>query len=118
MSDEKPQEFDLTHELHQLGEQLKTLLQVARDHPQTQEFTRQVKQAMHDLGDNVDRAIANAKQDEHVKRAEEHIKQTAQSIKDGGAKEDLERGLAKGVRALNEQIQRVIADAQKPPEPK
>ncbi|MBI5304082.1 MAG: hypothetical protein HY868_18245 [Chloroflexi bacterium] len=114
MSEEKPPEFDLTQELQQLGERLKTLLRVARDHPQTQDFERQVKQAMRDLGDHVDRAMASAKQDERVKSAEEHIKQAAQSIKDGGAKEDIERGLAKGVRALNEQIQRVIEDAQKP----
>ncbi len=118
MSEEKPQEFDLAKELNQLGEQLKTLVQVARDHPQTQEFQRQVKQAVHDLGESIDHAITTAKQDERVKQAEEHVKQAAQSIKEGGAKEDIERGLAKGVRALNEQIQRVIADAQKPPEQK
>lgn len=113
MSEENQQNVDLSQELHQLGEQLKTLLRVARDHPQTQDFERQVKQAMRDLGDSIDRAISSAKEDERVKKAEEHIKQTAQSVKDGGAKEDIERGLAKGVRALNEQIQRVIADAQK-----
>lgn len=118
MSDEKAPEFNLAQELNQLGEQLKTLLQVARDHPQTQDFARQVKQAVHDLGDTIDSAIVTAKQDERVKQAEVHVRETVQSIKEGGAKEDIERGLAKGVRALNEQIQRVIQEAQKPPEQK
>ncbi|MBI5650601.1 MAG: hypothetical protein HZC40_09185 [Chloroflexi bacterium] len=114
MSEQPTQEFDLAQELRDLGERIKTLLQVARDHPQTREFERQVSQAMKDLGENVDRAIKSAKEDEHVKNVGAQVKQAADSFKQSGATEDIARGLAKGVRALNDQIQRAIDDANKP----
>jgi phage tail tape-measure protein len=114
MSEQQSQEIDLAQELRDLGERIKTLLQVARDHPRTKEFESQVSQAMKDLGENVDRAIKSAKDDAHVKNVGAQVKQAADSFKQSGAAEDLARGLAKGVRALNEQMQRAIDDANKP----
>ena len=113
MSEEQQQEFDLAKELREMGEQLKRVLQAARDHPQTKDFERQVSQAMKDLGGEIERAVQTAKSDEHLKRAGEQVKQAAESVKVSGAKEDLERGLAKGVRALNEQLQHAIEELEK-----
>ncbi|CAG0942378.1 hypothetical protein ANRL1_00923 [Anaerolineae bacterium] len=113
MSEQQPQDFNLAQELRDLGEHLTQLLRVARDHPQTKEFERQVSQAVKDLGEQIDRAMKTAKEDERVKNAETQVRQFAQSVKEGGAKDDIERGLAKGVRALNEQIRRAIEDAEK-----
>lgn len=113
MSEQQPQEFDLARELAELGEQLKKAIQVARDHPQTKEFERQISQAVNDLGTQIDHAIHSAKQEDHVIKASEQVKQAAQSIKESGAAEDIAHGLAKGVRALNEQIRRAIEDAEK-----
>jgi hypothetical protein len=113
MSEEPKQEFDLTKELREMGEQLKRVLQAARDHPQTKDFERQFAQAMKDLGGEIERAVHSAKSDENLKRAGEQVKQAAESVKASGAKEDLERGLAKGVRALNEQLQRAVEELEK-----
>ena len=60
MSELPPQEIDLVRELRELGEQLKKAIQVARDHPQTKEFERQVSQAVTDLGAHIDRALKSA----------------------------------------------------------
>ena len=113
MSEEQHPEFDLAQELREMGEQLKRVLQAARDHPQTKDFERQVSQAMKDLGSEIERAVQSAKSDENLKRAGEQVKQAAQSLKESGAKEDLERGLAKGVRTLNEQLQRALEELEK-----
>jgi len=113
MSEEPRQDTDLAQELRAMGEQLKRVLQAARDHPQTKEFERQVSQAMKDLGTEIERAVQSAKTDDRVKHAGEQVKQAAQSVKGSGAKEDVERGLAKGVRALNEQLQRAIEELEK-----
>jgi hypothetical protein len=114
MSAQQPQpEYDLAQELHELGEQLKRAFQVAREHPQTKEFERQVTQAVKDLGAEVDRAVKTAREDERVKKAETHVREAVQSVKDGNAKEDIERGFAKGVRGLNEQIRKAIEEAEK-----
>jgi hypothetical protein len=117
MSDEQPQEMDLGQELRAMGEQLKRVLQAARDHPQTKEFERQVSQAVKDLGTEIDRAVQSTRADDRVKHAGEQVKQAAQSVKVSGAKEDVERGLAKGVRALNEQLQRAIEELEKASKP-
>lgn len=113
MSAQPSQEYDLAQELRELGEQLKRAFQVAREHPQTKEFERQVTQAVKDLGAEIDRALKSAREDEHVQKAESHVREAVQSVKDGGAKEDIERGFAKGVRALNEQIRKAIEEAEK-----
>lgn len=115
MSAQPSQEYDLAQELRELGEQLKHAFQVAREHPQTKEFERQVSQAVKDLSAEIERVFKTARHDEHVKKAEAHVREAVQSVKDGSAKEDIERGLAKGVRALNEQIRKAIEDAEKAP---
>ncbi len=113
MSEQQPQEVDLAQELRELGEQLKKALRVARDHPQTKEFEHQISQAVADLAAQIDRAVQAARGDERMKKAGEQIKQAAQSVKGSGASDDITRGLAKGVQALNEQIRRAIEEAEK-----
>jgi len=113
MSEQQPQEIDLAQELRELGEQLKKAVRVARDHPQTKEFERQITQAVTDLGAQIDRAVQTAKEDARLKKASEQVKQAAQSVKESGAPDDIAHGLAKGLRALNEQIRRAIEEAEK-----
>ena len=113
MSEQPPQEVDLAQELRELGEQLKKAIRVARDHPQTKEFERQISQAVSDLGAHIDRALNATKGDDRVRKAGDQFKQAAQSVKQSGAPDDIARGLAKGVRALNEQIRRAVEDAEK-----
>ncbi|MDE3089041.1 MAG: hypothetical protein KGJ80_06625 [Chloroflexota bacterium] len=113
MSEQRPQEVDLAQELRELGEQLKTAIRVARDHPQTKEFERQIARAVSEMSAQIDRAVKAAKEDERVKKAGTQVKQAAQSVKESGAPDDIARGLAKGVQALNEQIRRAVEEAEK-----
>jgi ABC-type branched-subunit amino acid transport system substrate-binding protein len=113
MSEQQPNPVDLGQELRDLGEQIQRAINVARNHPQTKEFERTITQAINDLGSQINHAMKSAREDERIKQAEAQVKQAAQSIKEGGAKDDIERGLAKGVRALNEQIRKAIEEAEK-----
>ncbi len=118
MDEQKPQPSDLGEELRELGRQLLEALRVAREHPQTREFEHQVSKAVADLGTELDRALKQAQNNEHIHKVGDQVKQTAQAIKASGAKEDVERGLAAGLRALNEQIAKAIAEAEKSGKPK
>ncbi len=115
MDEHKPEEPSLAQELRELGRQLKEAIRVAREHPQTKEFERQVSQAVNDLSADIDRAVHSAQRDDHVQKVGGQVKQAAQSFKESGAGQDIERGLAKGMRALNEQIRRAITEAEKQP---
>lgn len=115
MDEERKTEVDLAQELRELGRQLKEAVRVAREHPQTKEFERQVSQAVTELGTQIDRALQSARDEEHLKRAGAQVKQTADALKESGFKEDLQRGLAKGVRVLNQQIARAVTEAEKGP---
>ncbi len=122
MSEPSPEPFDLAQELRELMQQLKEAVRVAREHPQTKEFERQISLAVTELTAQIDRAVRVAKEDEHVRHVESQVKETAEAIKAGQAKEQVEQGLAKGVRSLNEQIRRAVKeadeaarDARKPP---
>ncbi len=113
MSEQKPQDIDLAQELRELGEQLKKAIQIAREHPNTKEFERQITQAVNELGSQIDRAVKSTRADERVKNVTTQVKQAAQSFKESGATEDIAHGLAKGVRTLNEQIRHAVEDAEK-----
>ena len=113
MSTQPPQETDLAQELRELGEQIKKAFSVAREHPQTKEFERQITQAVSDIEAEIQRAAKSVQEHEPVRKAGEQVKQTAQSFRESGATEDILRGIAKGVRALNEQIRRAIEEAEK-----
>ncbi len=113
MSAQQPQEVDLAQELRELGEQIKRAFLVAREHPKTKEFEQQVTKAISDLEVEIQWAAKSAAEHERVKKAGEQVKQTAQSIKESGATEDILRGIAKGVQALNAQIRKAIEEAEK-----
>ncbi len=113
MDEQKPDELSLAQELRELGRQIKEAVRVAREHPQTKEFERQVTQAVNELSADIDRALRSAQRDEKVQKAGVQVKQAAESLKVSGAGQDIERGLAKGMRALNEQIHRAILEAEK-----
>jgi hypothetical protein len=117
MSEQPPEELDLVRELHELGRQLKEAIRVAREHPQTKEFEHQVSQAVNELSAQIDHAVKTARENDRIRKAADsatqQVKQSAQTLKESGAKEDIERGLAKGLRALNDQIRRAIAEADK-----
>src|SRR5512143_1278447 len=105
MSENRPQdEITLAQELRELGQQIQQAVRVAREHPQTREFERQVSQAVKELGTQIDHALKNAGQDERVKTAtamaEEELKNAAQKIKQSMDRQEIERGLAKGLRTL------------------
>ncbi|HEX9077881.1 MAG TPA: hypothetical protein VF932_19020 [Anaerolineae bacterium] len=115
MSEQPPEELDLVRELHELGRQLMEAIRVAREHPQTKEFERQVSQAVNELSAQIDHAVKTARENDRIRKAADtatqQVKQSAQTFKESGAKEDIERGLAKGLRALNDQIRRAISEA-------
>jgi uncharacterized membrane-anchored protein YjiN (DUF445 family) len=113
MDEQKPEDVSLAQELRELGRQIKEAVRVAREHPQTKEFERQVTQAVNQLGVDIDRAIRSAQRDEKVQKAGTQVKQAAETFTASSAGQDIERGLAKGMRALNEQIRRAIVEAEK-----
>ncbi len=117
MSENKPEEITLAQELRELGQQIEQAIRVAREHPHTNEFERQVSQAIKEMSTHIDRALKAAQEDERVKTAAqtagEEIKHAAQAFEASGAKGDIERGLAKGLRVLNEQLRRAVAEADK-----
>jgi len=109
----EPQEFDLAHEWRELGEQIKRAFQVAREHPKTKEFEQEIAKAFTDLQAAIQRALKTAQENESLKKAGEQIKQAAQSVQANGALDDIARGIAKGVRVLNEQIRKAMEEAEK-----
>lgn len=113
MSTPEPQEFDLAQELRELGEQIKRAFQVAREHPKTKEMEQDIAEAIRNLETEIQRVVQTAQENESLKRAAEQVKETAQSVKASGAPDDIARGIAKGVRALNEQIRKAIEEAEK-----
>jgi len=113
MSTQPPQEFDLEKELRDLGEHLKRAFQVAREHPKTKELEQDIAQAVRNLESEIQRAVKSAQEKEPVKKAGEQLKQAAHTVTESGAPDDIARGIAKGVRALNEQIRKAIEEAEK-----
>ena len=101
----------LADELREMGQQLKELIKATSEHPKTKEIEEKITQAVRDMGEQIDRAVERGKASEQGQRAQaagEELGQTAQRWKEGGARDDLERGLAKSVHVLSEQIRRAV----------
>lgn len=116
MSTQQPEEVDLAQELRELGQQLKKAIGIATQYRKAKEFEQKISQAVQELTAQIDRVVKAAAERatvEPIKKAGERVKETAQAFKESGVKDDFERGLAKSVRVLNQQIRRAIEEAEK-----
>ncbi|MBI3537190.1 MAG: hypothetical protein HY070_06505 [Chloroflexi bacterium] len=109
----KSDEPTLADELREMGQQLKDLVRATAEHPTTKELEEKIARGVKEMSAEIDRARARAKATETAQAAGAELKKRAQTLKDSGAKEEIERGLATSVRGLNEQIRRAIAEIKK-----
>jgi methyl-accepting chemotaxis protein len=105
MSEQQPQEAELSQELRELGELFKRAVRVARENPNMKEFETRIAQAIRDLNTHIDRATQSAR--EPLEKAGSRVKQVAQTYRETGAPEDIARGFSKSAHVVGEQIRKV-----------
>ncbi len=105
MSEQQPQEADLSQELRELGELFKRAVRVARENPSLKDFETKISQAMRDLNTHIDQATQSAR--EPIEKAGSRVRQAAQTYKDTGAPDDIARGFSKSAQVVGEQIRKV-----------
>ncbi|MGE5140394.1 MAG: hypothetical protein ACM3JD_13085 [Rudaea sp.] len=101
-------ETTLTEEFHELGRQLTTLLRIVRESPKAREIETQVRQVMRDVERQVDDAMTTTRQRVQEQNLKDTFKGAAQTAAD-----ETQRGLAKGLRVVNEQMARLVQEAEK-----
>jgi uncharacterized coiled-coil DUF342 family protein len=104
----KTPELNLTEEFREFGRQLTTLLHTVRESPRTKEVEQQVTQAMREMERQVNEALAAARQKAQGQDWKETIKGAATTAAD-----ETQRGLARGLHALNEHMAKAAQDAEK-----
>jgi hypothetical protein len=101
-------EPNLTEEFHEFGRQLTTLLHTLRESPRAKEIEQQVTQAMREMERQVNEALAAARQKAQAHEWKETIKGAATTAAD-----ETQRGLARGLHALNERMAKAAQEAEK-----
>lgn len=101
-------EPNLTEEFREFGRQLTTLLHTLRETPRAKEIEQQVTQAMREMERQVNEALANARQKTQASDWKETIKGAATTAAD-----ETQRGLARGLHALNERMAKAAQETDK-----
>ena len=101
-------ETTLTEEFREFGRQLTTLLRIVRESPTAREIETQFKQVMHDVERQVDEAMTTTRQRVQEQNLKDTFKGAAQTAAD-----ETQRGLAKGLRLVNEQMAHLVQEAEK-----
>lgn len=104
----KAPDLNLSDEFHEFGRQLTTLLHTLRDSPRAKEIEQQVAQAMHEMERQVNEALAAAREKAQPQEWKETIKGAAATAAD-----ETQRGLARGLHALNERLAKAAQEAEK-----
>ncbi|MGE5141024.1 MAG: hypothetical protein ACM3JD_16275 [Rudaea sp.] len=104
----QPAETALSDEFREFGRQLSALLRVVRESPRARDLEQQVTQAMREMEHQVDDAVANARERARVEDWRGTLKGAASTAAD-----ETQRGLAKGLRVVNERLARTIQEAER-----
>jgi hypothetical protein len=115
MPDEpKTPEPNLADELRELGTQLTNAIRAARESKQAKDLEQQIASALRDAEAQIKQAVESARASDEWKSAHAQIKETAQKVKDSSAGEDIQRGIAKALRALNAEIGKAVEKLETP----
>jgi hypothetical protein len=103
----KTSESVLADEVREFGRQLSAVIRSVRESPRAREIEQQVTQAMRDVEKQVNEALGTAREKTQAQDIKETIKGTATMAAD-----EMQRGLAKGLHALNERMAKALHDAE------
>jgi hypothetical protein len=110
----KTTELNLAEEFREFGKQLAALLQTVRESPRAKEVEQQVTHAMREMERQVNEALATTRERAQAQDWKGTIKGTATTAAD-----ETQRGLARGLHALNERMAKTTQDMEqsrsKPP---
>ncbi len=98
----------LSEEFREFGRQVAALLRVVRESPRAREIEGQMTQTMRDLERQVNEAMNTARERTQAQDWKGTIKGAATTAAD-----ETQRGLARGLRKLNEQMARTVQEAEK-----
>lgn len=101
-------EVSLTDEVREFGKQLSALIQTALESPTVKEVEQQVTQAMHEAERGLNEVVATVRAKAQSDDWKEQLKTAATTAAD-----ETQRGLAQGLRALNEHMARAVTESAK-----
>lgn len=104
----KTAELNLAEEFREFGRQLTALLHTVRESPRAKEIEQQVTQAMREMERQVNEALATARERAEAQDWKGTLKGAATTAAD-----ETQRGLARGLHALNEHMAKAAQDADK-----
>lgn len=104
----RPAEATLSDEFKEFGRNLSALLHVLRENPRAKEVETQVTQAMREMERQVNDAMGTARKRVQEQNLRDTLMGAAQTAVD-----ETQRGLAKGLHVLNEQLSKTVQEADK-----
>ena len=110
--EEKADQGDITVELQELGRRLGAALQAALESDQSRNLQSQVSEGLQDLSRQVDETIKSARESEAAKDLGEQVHRVVKTARESDVAQDIERGLVRGLRELNEQLDKLIESLQ------
>ena len=103
-----PRREDVAAEVRELGERVQEAIRAAVESPRTKEVQQQVSEGFAELARQVEAALRAAQESRETRRLGEQAKQVVESARSGEIVDEVRSGLVRGLRVLNEQLERLV----------
>lgn len=113
--EKKAEQQDVAAALGELGRQFGETIQAAWNSQERQEFEREVREGMRHFGDEVNKALREARESPTAKRVKEEADEVRTRVESGDVTRRARSGLVDGLQWLSQELAR-LAEQFSPPE--
>jgi hypothetical protein len=107
-TEEQRPSSEVQEELEALGRQLSTAVKALWESEDSRKLRQEIGEGFVELGRQIDAAAKSAHESEAAKEFSAQIKETMDKARQADISENLERGLLSGLRALNQEISKLV----------
>lgn len=108
-------EQTVVEELGELGRQLGTAFKAAWESEQRRELQQEISEGFKALGDQLEEAVKTAREGEALQELQTDVKQAVETARQSDALQGVRRGLLKGLRQINRELNDLVASWQARP---
>jgi uncharacterized coiled-coil DUF342 family protein len=115
MTEEKEPKSEVLNELESLGQQLATAVRSLWDSEDSRKLRQEIGEGFSELGRQLDQAVKSAQESEAAKEFREQVKETMDKAREADIAQKVEQGLVDGLRALNEELSKLVSPSEGKP---
>ncbi|HEX6290371.1 MAG TPA: hypothetical protein VFZ66_14370 [Herpetosiphonaceae bacterium] len=108
MTERKPDEVHITHELKQLGRHLTQTVKAVAGGEEVRKLGQELREGFKGMIEEMEETLDKAREREEVQRLRAQATRVADSVKSGEAQQEIREEVASAIHRLNEQLRALL----------